>query len=102
MDGNTTRCRQCLLREMLDPEEYERTVLRVRRALSPRLRASAGRHLHALRLSGGDAGDAAGHAWPAAGWQMVTGFHARRDGAYIEMAYTKNMNLEKITTQQEV
>lgn len=38
MDGNMTRCRQCLLREMLDPEEYERTVLRVRRSLSPRLR----------------------------------------------------------------
>lgn len=38
METGKTRCRQCLLREMLDPQEYERTVERVRRALSPRAR----------------------------------------------------------------
>lgn len=38
MEEGKTRCRQCLLREMLDPVEYEKTVERVRRALSPRAR----------------------------------------------------------------
>lgn len=33
-----TRCRQCLLRDMLDPKAYERTVERVRRAMDARLR----------------------------------------------------------------
>ena len=31
-------CRQCLLRDMLDKAEYDKTVERVRRALSPALR----------------------------------------------------------------
>jgi hypothetical protein len=38
METGKTRCRQCLLREMLDPAEYERTVERVRRTMNPRLR----------------------------------------------------------------
>ena len=32
------RCRRCLLRELVSREEYERTIERVRRSLSPALR----------------------------------------------------------------
>lgn len=38
MADSFTRCRQCLLRDMLDPQDYERTVERVRRALHARVR----------------------------------------------------------------
>lgn len=36
---NSARCRACLLRDTLDEAAYRQTVLRVRDALSPRLRA---------------------------------------------------------------
>lgn len=38
MQARKAPCRQCLLRDMLDQAEYERTVERVRRTLSDRVR----------------------------------------------------------------
>ncbi len=43
-------CRRCLLRDLVTPEEYARTVTRVRDALNPRLLVSDSEYARRLSL----------------------------------------------------